>query len=165
MSSFQLDDMVPSDFGWVVDLGNANQQETGPLDRDRLAAMVGECLTARVVRPEQGFMLTFCETAIYDSPNFRWFQAMYRDFVYVDRIVVAAAARGQGVARQLYEDLFATARTLGQSRVVAEVNADPPNPVSDAFHAALGFVPVGTAQLANGKIVTYLARDLTGAST
>ena len=38
-----------------------------------------------------------------------------------------------------------------------EVNIDPPNPVSDAFHAFFGFVEVGWAFLPDrGKSVRYL---------
>jgi predicted GNAT superfamily acetyltransferase len=45
--------------------------------------------------------------------------------------------------------------------VVYEVNARPPNRESDAFHAALGFVEVGSASIHNdSKIVRYLLRTL-----
>jgi predicted GNAT superfamily acetyltransferase len=41
------------------------------------------------------------------------------------------------------------------------VNAQPPNPTSDAFHAALGFVQVGTATFDDSaKTVRYLVRQL-----
>ncbi len=50
-----------------------------------------------------------------------------------------AEARGRGVARALYEAVFADARAAGLPLVCCEVNVEPPNPVSDAFHAALGF--------------------------
>jgi uncharacterized protein len=44
--------------------------------------------------------------------------------------------------------------------VGCEINLLPPNPASDAFHARMGFVEVGAAQLANGKTVRYLERAL-----
>ena len=44
--------------------------------------------------------------------------------------------------------------------MVCEVNAEPPNPASDAFHAALGFTEVGQATLNRGKVVRYFARLL-----
>jgi hypothetical protein len=48
--------------------------------------------------------------------------------------------------------------------VVCEVNADPPNPASDAFHAALGFAAVGSAaNHGGGKTVRYFCRELTAA--
>ena len=52
-------------------------------------------------------------------------------------------------------------RAAGHARVVCEVNSDPPNPASDAFHAALGFAEVGQAVLATqGKVVRYLSCDV-----
>ncbi len=40
-----------------------------------------------------------------------------------------------------------------------EVNLEPPNPVSDAFHEALGFTEVGRAAIHDGKkLVRYLVK-------
>lgn len=104
-------------------------------------------------------LLAFDQDAAYDNPNFAWFKARYGRFVYVDRIVVAPAARGRGLATALYLDLFR--RAHGHDRVVCEVNADPPNPASDAFHAALGFEAVGSALLPGAdKTVRYFSRSL-----
>ncbi|MDB5434158.1 MAG: family acetyltransferase, partial [Phenylobacterium sp.] len=105
------------------------------------------------------------QDADYDSPNFLWFRSRYRRFVYVDRIVVASHARGRGHARRLYVDLFEQALQAGHDRVVCEVNSNPPNPASDAFHADLGFTEVGRGSLDSGrKTVSYLARQLTQAT-
>ncbi len=57
--------------------------------------------------------------------------------------------------------MIAKASAAGHDRIVCEVNAEPPNPASDALHAALGFVAVGVASLAVGKTVRYYARALT----
>lgn len=148
------------DFAWVIALGNANQVETGPLDQDRLMRLVEASYLSQVAEPDLGFLITFIPTSSYDSPNFVWFVERMANFVYVDRIVVAAHARGQGLARRFYEGLFASAQAEGYEQVVCEVNSDPPNPISDQFHAALGFTPVGQATLSNGKSVTYLSRAL-----
>jgi predicted GNAT superfamily acetyltransferase len=45
--------------------------------------------------------------------------------------------------------------------VVCEVNIEPPNLLSDAFHAAMGFDGVGQAAIHNGtKTVRYLEKIL-----
>jgi predicted GNAT superfamily acetyltransferase len=81
--------------------------------------------------------------------------------VYVDRIVVAPSMRGHGYARRLYGDLFERASLAGHDRVVCEVNANPPNPASDAFHARLAFSEVGTGTFHGGsKTVRYFSRTL-----
>jgi hypothetical protein len=68
---------------------------------------------------------------------------------------------GTGCARRLYRDLFEHAAEAGHERVVCEVNSSPPNPASDAFHAALGFVEVGTASVYDGsRTVQYLSHAL-----
>jgi uncharacterized protein len=72
--------------------------------------------------------------------------------------LVAPSARGRGCARQLYHDLFEYAAQAGHDRIVCQVNKTPPNPASDAFHAALGFVEVGTASVHGGsRTVRYLS--------
>jgi uncharacterized protein len=70
--------------------------------------------------------------------------------VYIDRIIASSEARGQGFARCLYQELFAAARQAGHMRVVCEVNIDPPNPASEAFHALMGFAGVGKASIFDG---------------
>jgi uncharacterized protein len=106
-------------------------------------------------------LLAFDQDADYDSPNFLWFRTRYPRFVYVDRIVVAPAARRHGHARHLYGELFEHAAQAGHERVVCEINADPPNRGSDAFHAALGFSEVGMASIhGGGKTVRYFARPI-----
>jgi predicted GNAT superfamily acetyltransferase len=42
--------------------------------------------------------------------------------------------------------------------ICCEVNLDPPNPASDAFHASLGFHEIGSAAMSNGKVVRYLTK-------
>lgn len=108
---------------------------------------------------EDAFLLAYSEEAAIEGPNFAWFKARHRRFLYIDRVAVAACARGRGLARALYETLFDAAQAGGWPMVCAEVNADPPNPASDAFHEALGFAVVGRAYLADrNKTVRYYAR-------
>jgi predicted GNAT superfamily acetyltransferase len=97
----------------------------------------------------------------YASPNYLWFRARQSRFVYVDRVVVAQSARGKGHARRLYADLIEQAKAAGHDCIVCEVNSEPPNPASDAFHEALGFRQVGLAAIHGGaKTVRYLALSL-----
>jgi predicted GNAT superfamily acetyltransferase len=107
------------------------------------------------------FLLAFQQDADDDSSNFLWFRARYPRFVHVGRIVVAREAHGRGHARRLYEDLFVRARHAGHDQVACEVNTNPPNPGSSAFHLALAFGEVGSAAIHGGaKTVRYLRREL-----
>jgi uncharacterized protein len=145
----------------VLALNNQHAMELSWLDADRLARLVSQAFLARRIGGVDAFLLAFDQDADYDSPNFLWFGARYRRFVYVDRIVVAPSARGRGHARRLYEDLFDEAVRRGHQRIVCEVNQDPPNAASDAFHAALGFAEIGIATIHDGrKTVRHLERPL-----
>lgn len=143
----------------VLDLNNKHAQELSLLDADRLSQLVDAAYLGVAVGELDAFMLAFDQTSDYDSPNFIWFRERYPQFAYVDRIAVAAAARGQGLARRLYQHLFDQAAADGHTMVACEVNVDPPNPGSDAFHAALGFAEVGTAGYGL-KTVRYFVRPL-----
>lgn len=145
----------------VLALNNLNAAELSLLDPAGLRALLAEAFYARRIGMVEAFLIGFDQTASYESPNFLWFRARYPRFAYVDRICVSEAARGRGHARRLYLDLFEAAAADGHERVVCEVNADPPNPGSDAFHAAMGFLPVGEASIHGGaKHVRYYERRL-----
>lgn len=145
----------------ILALNNDHAQELSFLSAEQMAGMLAKAFHARRVGEGDALLLTFDQDADYASPNFLWFKARYARFVYVDRIVVSPNARGRGLARLLYEDLFAQAKAAGHTMVCCEVNAEPPNPASDAFHAALGFEEVGAAAIHGGKkTVRYFVRPL-----
>ena len=159
-----MDDIQPLDPAYaprVLALNNEHARELSWLDADRLVELTGQAFLARRIGNVDAFLLAFDQDAAYDSPNFLWFRARYPRFVYVDCIVVAPSARGRGHARRLYDDLFRHALGAGHRLVVCEVNREPPNPASDAFHAALGFSEAGAATIHDGsKTVRYLVRLL-----
>jgi uncharacterized protein len=147
----------------LLALNNTHARELSWLEPERFVHLLREAFLARRIGHADALLLAFNQDADYDSPNFLWFRSRYSRFVYVDRIVVAPPARGRGHARRLYSYLFRHASLAGHERVVCEINSDPPNPVSDAFHAALGFVEVGSAAIHHGsKMVRYFSRELNG---
>jgi predicted GNAT superfamily acetyltransferase len=145
----------------LLALNNDHAAHLSWLEPERLQYLVQHAFLARRIGKLDAFLLALDQDAPYDSPNFQWFCARYPRFVYVDRIVVAASARGRGCGRRLYQDLFDHAAQAGHGQVFCEVNQSPPNPESDAFHAALGFVEVGTATVYNGsRTMRYLSHTL-----
>jgi len=145
----------------LLALNNANAMETSFLTPQKWASMVDTAYAATCIGDAAAFLIAFDQRAAYDSVNFLWFRERLPRFVYVDRIVVSADHRGAGLARSMYEDLFERARGSGHDTVVCEVNAEPPNPVSDAFHARMGFAETGSAVLSdNDKTVRYFAKHL-----
>jgi len=144
----------------ILALNNANAVELSWLSAARLEALLQVAFYARQIGEAEAFLLAFDQRARYESVNYLWFCQRYRQFVYIDRVVVSALMRGRGYARALYANLFACARQRGYTLVVCEVNSNPPNPLSDAFHATMGFTEVGRAAVNANKTVRYLARAL-----
>ena len=141
-------------------LNNAFAAETSYLGAGDWLRLVGQARVAVYVPPADAFVLVLDQAADYDSPNFLWWKERRERFLYVDRVVVAATAQGRGLGRQLYTHAMDEARLLGFDRIVCEINIDPPNPGSVAFHKALGFVRTGEQNLPNGKTVGYFERLL-----
>lgn len=144
----------------ILQLNQLAETETSPLDLNSLRSLSRKAF--HIGLRDQGrsaFLIALSEEADYDNDNFRWFKNHYPAFVYVDRVIVSKTKRGQGLARSLYEELFQVSLASLRHLVVCEVNIDPPNPASDAFHAALQFETIGEAQLRSGKRVRYLSRN------
>ncbi|MES1211972.1 MAG: GNAT family N-acetyltransferase [Leifsonia sp.] len=109
-----------------------------------------------------GFVIGMPPGLGYQSENYLFFSARAGErgstFVYVDRIVLAAHLRGRGLGPVLYDAVFAEARRAGATEVLCEVNIEPPNPGSLAFHSRLGFVEVGRQRTKGGaNLVALLA--------
>jgi predicted GNAT superfamily acetyltransferase len=170
MNDSELQSVAPSELSpgeplakTLLALNNAHAAQLSWLEPERLQHLVTQAFLVRRIGEVDAFLLALDQDAQYDSPNFQWFRARYPRFVYVDRIVVASSARGRGCARRLYQDLFEHAVAAGHRQVFCEVNSRPPNPESDAFHAALGFVEVGTASVyGDSRTVRYLSHELPG---
>jgi uncharacterized protein len=157
-----LGNLTLPDVPGIISLNNEHVLETSLLDDAGLAELLRMAFYARGVdEGKTAFLIALDHQAAYVNPNFSWFAARYNSFVYIDRVIVSAAARGRGLAKELYRDLFAAAMQRGHERVVCEVNSKPPNPASQAFHAAMGFAVVGEATIHGGeKSVCYLEKSL-----
>ena len=143
----------------LLALNNADAATLSMLDAAGLAGLLHQAFWTARVGDVDGFAVLLDQGAAYDSPNHAWFRQRYERFAYVDRIVVAADRRGQGIARRLYSAALDAAAGAGHTMLAAEVTSDPPNPASDAFHAAFGFTEVGRATIHGGtKAVRYLVR-------
>lgn len=150
-------DDVPS----ILVLNNVHAVELSWLDETRLRTLIDRAFYARQIGRSAAFLLAFDEGADYGSPNYLWFRQRYDRFVYIDRVAVQDSARGRGFAKTLYADLIAQTLASGRDAVMCEVNIDPPNPASDAFHKAMGFEAVGVADIDDGlKTVRYLRLSL-----
>ena len=142
-------------------VNNRSAKETSLLTSARFDQLIGRAGVALYVPPDAALLLAFDQSADYDGENYLWFRSRFDEFLYIDRVIVAEDYRRYGIGRMLYAEVFRRAAAIGHTRVVCEVNLIPPNPVSDQFHAALGFKEIGRATIDSDlKTVRYLAAQL-----
>ncbi|NQD36378.1 GNAT family N-acetyltransferase [Permianibacter sp. IMCC34836] len=149
-----LRDAGPADFPALLALNAESEHFLSPMDAPRLSQLFAQAAYCRVLEQDgevAAFLLAFREAADYDSLNYRWFATRYPQFLYIDRVVVAASHQGKGLGVLLYADLFRFARQHGVARITCEFDTEPPNEASRRFHARFGFHEVGTQWVANGK--------------
>jgi len=157
--------ITPDDVPALAALNDAAVPAVNRLGAEGLAAHVPRCAVAVTVPDGDGaplaFLLALAPGTEYDSENYRWFSAHRPGSLYVDRIVVAPHAHGRGLGRLLYAAVEERARELGLAEITCEVNLEPPNPGSLAFHGRLGFVQVGEQVTKGGSVrVALLARPV-----
>jgi uncharacterized protein len=112
-----------------------------------------------------GFCLVMPSDTDYDSVNYRWFTERHDDFLYLDRVAFDADAQGRGLGTLLYAEVDRLmVERGGAARLALEVNVDPPNEPSLAFHARRGFVEVGQQDTPYGIRVSMQMRPV-GRST
>lgn len=150
-----------ADLPAMLKLNNDHAVELSELTDDGFRALLEQAWRTRVTDDLSAMLVAFDQDTTRVSQNLEWFKERYPRFAYIDRVAVAPEARGQGLARALYEDVIAAARAEGHTVICSEVNLVPPNPASDALHAAMGFSVVGSAELVGrDKSVRYYVRPL-----
>ncbi len=158
---FALREYEAADAAAVLRLNAESVTVLSPMDEDRLRLLAGMSsfhLVAVGPAGVIGFAMGFTDGAAYDSVNYRWFAARYECFLYLDRMVVAPPFRGCGIGRAFHVAAERHANACDLDWLVGEIDVDPPNPVSLAYHERLGFVEVGRQTLPSGKVVSMRAR-------
>jgi uncharacterized protein len=156
-----LRELTRGDWPAVLALNEESVGELSELDEERLRWIVSLAHRSLAVESEGGviaFALAIGPRTGYDSENYRWFDARFERFLYLDRVAVSPRMRRRGVASGLYDAMEAAAAPL--ERMVCEVNVRPRNRASLAFHAARGYVELGRLRHGREKEVALLGRDL-----
>ncbi|MGJ8558931.1 MAG: GNAT family N-acetyltransferase [Litorimonas sp.] len=131
-----------------------------PLDALELTELLSHADYARQLYAGEAALIAYDGQGSYRHKNVDWLSARLGNYVYIDRVVIGAAAQGKGAGRTLYADLEATARLCGHTHIACEVNTQPDNPGSHAFHLALGYNPMEEVTYPNGGSVRYYVRKL-----
>ena len=156
----RIRDVSAVDLDAVYAINEAAVPHVNSIALQRFRGFMSEAVYFRVAILDgqlAGYLVAFAPGAPYESVNYRWFQERYGDFIYIDRIAVAAGARRRGIAGGLYRDLFDFARPRA-ALLTCEVNTRPMNAGSMAFHQGFGFREVGTQETEGGaKAVSLMA--------
>lgn len=152
MSAFTLRPATAADHAAVLALNNSQVPHVNALTADEFETIVALSAHFTVAEDPEGllgFVLCIPSGTSYWSGNYQWFAERYERFLYLDRVAVSPRLRRGGVGRALYDQLHRAQRGRW-SHIALEVNLRPPNPVSVAFHEALGYEAVGVREYADG---------------
>jgi len=141
-SGYRIRDLARTDYPAVLVLNSTFERFLSPMNDTRLVELHQHAAYARVVLHPScvvAFLLAFRERAIYDGPNYVWFDQYYPNFLYIDRIVVSADHQGKRLGSALYTDLFRYATEARIPRVTCQFDAEPP-----PTRPAVDFLPTMT---------------------
>ena len=162
--------LTAADLDRVLAINQANVPEVGSVDIDRMQFLVEESEIALVAErgsgstaePAEiaGFCLVLGQGSAYESVNYAWCMERFGDALYLDRVAFDAAFQGQGLGTALYAEVdrlidARRAEGVAINRLTLEVNVDPPNEQSLAFHARRGFTEAGRQMTPYGIEVAY----------
>ncbi len=152
----------PRDHAAVLALNDLYVELLSPMDELRLRELLGMVDRADVVDVNgavAGFVFTFGPGSAYDSANYREFSTRFdADFYYLDRIAIDESFRRRGLASFVYDEVERVAAPY--SRLTLEVNTEPPNEASLAFHARRGYLQVGALAVEGDKAVALMSKEL-----
>jgi predicted GNAT superfamily acetyltransferase len=153
--------LTPADAPIVLAINEASVHHLAPLDEEEYLWFLHAAprsFGAEVDGALVGFVFLLEPGLPYASRNYAWFSERYDRFLYLDRVAIHEGARRRGVGTAIYDAAEAQATELG-APLLLEVNIEPRNDPSLAFHASRGFDPVGTLAHDDGaKVVQLMAK-------
>jgi predicted GNAT superfamily acetyltransferase len=152
--------ITAADHASVLAWNEANVELLAPLSEERLLELLdqGEGVIIEEDGAAVGFVFTFLAGSAYSSPNYAWFAARHEAFLYLDRVVVDSSVRRTGVGGRVYDLIERRAAEVGPVMCL-EVNLDPPNEPSLAFHRNRGYVEVGQ-QVWSDHLLTMMEKPV-----
>lgn len=140
----ELRDLTLDDLAAAHVINRANVPDVGEVSLERMGWLQEMTAISIGVFDDHGSMLGFCMVfppgTDYDSTNYTWFMERYDDAYYLDRVAFSEPARRRGLGTRLYDAVEQRiVDAPGIARLALEVNSDPPNEGSLAFHTGRGY--------------------------
>jgi predicted GNAT superfamily acetyltransferase len=153
--------MTDDDAASVLRLNADSVWALSPLDAEGLLehrARASFALVCELGGEVSAFAIAYPPGSSYGSVNYAWHSARFDDFVYLDRIAVDPGFRRRGIGGAIYDTVEAAAKAHG--RLVCEVNSNPPNLGSLAFHESRGYREIGRLTHPDGHETVMLEKPL-----
>lgn len=156
--------LVEGDRGAVLHLNAANYPAVAPLDSAALEGLLkfeGDHFVAvdgaGVV---VGYLLSFPRESGYDDTEMCALRRLLPEpFIYICQIAIAPEYRRQGLGGAFYQRVEAVGHRRDARILCCDVNTNPPNAASLAFHRRLGFAEIAAGLAGDGRTeIAFLAR-------
>ncbi len=155
-------EITPQDIELVLEMNNDAVPAVNALNIDELFDIIGmsKSWVVEVEDAIEGVLIVIGPGEPYESANYSWLDNQFTNFCYVDRIIIDSNKKRKGYGRLLYLALEEHAVSVGADMLLCEVNVEPENPQSLAFHASLGWVPFQDREHGPGKVVRYFQKSV-----
>ena len=161
---FKFQNSTESDLPYILELNRVAIPAVNFLNMQEGRILFSQAEYFQCLRLDQeviGFLIALVPGATYESPNYRWFESQYDQFLYIDRIVIDPSHQGNGFGRMFYDKLKEFAGRKQFPRITCEVNLRPKNESSLRFHRRYGFRQVGVQETEGGtKQVSLLSYEM-----
>ena len=150
------------DLTFILGLNEENVEVLSPMDEEKLEFFMEHGELVKILetddrnKPMAFFIVLREGVAEYKSENYIWFSNRYKEFLYIDRIVIDEQYRRMGLGRKIYEYICEYAKNIGVAVVTAEIDTIPYNEASLKFHKTMGFNEVGEQFIRGGMIKVSL---------
>lgn len=159
--------LAPTDCEEILRINAESQPGVAHLDRAEFERLVGLKNEHLVMEGPKGglvgYLLAFPSDTPYDGAEFILLtKTSLGPFIYIDQVAVGATERRTGAAARLYQATEAAALRRGIQELSCEVNLNPPNPGSLAFHRSKGFNQTSVMDTQDGRTVALMSKRLKG---
>ncbi len=160
---YEVRELASEDIDEVLTLNNISVPAVNELSKIQLEQIITMTSKCWVIDGDNGVvaaLLILGPGQLYQSDNYTWLEQRFKNYCYVDRIMVAENVKRAGLGRLLYTELENYAKEEGRDLLLCEVNVEPPNPQSLSFHIDLNWEPFQDREHGPGKIVRYFKKPI-----